>query len=52
MKNTIIVIAAIATLLFSACAGEAKHKAFNEKDALEFLYEYMPLGDSVDYTED
>ena len=52
MKNTIIVIAAIATLLLSACAGEAKHKAFNEKDALEFLYEYMPLGDSVDYTED
>jgi hypothetical protein len=52
MKNTIIVIAAIATLLFSACAGEAKHKAFNEKDALEFLYEYMPLGDSVDYAED
>ena len=52
MKNTIIVIAAVAALLFSACAGEAKHKAFNEKDALEFLYEYMPLGDSVDYTED
>ena len=52
MKNTIIVIAAIATLLLSACAGEAKHKAFNEKDAMEFLYEYMPLGDSVDYTED
>ena len=52
MKNTIIVIAAIATLLFSSCAGEAKHEAFNEKDALEFLYDYMPIGDSVDYTED
>ena len=33
MKNTIIVIVAIAAMLFSACAGEAKHKAFNEKDA-------------------
>ena len=52
MKNTIIIIATIAAFLFAACKGEARHKAFNEKDALEFLYEYMPLGDSVDYTED
>ena len=52
MKNTIIIIATIAAFLFTACKGEARHKAFNEKDALEFLYQYMPLGDSVDYTED
>ena len=52
MKNTIIIIATIAAFLFAACKGEAKHKTFNEKAALEFLYQYMPLGDSVDYTED
>ena len=52
MKNTIIIIAAIAAFLFSACEGEAKHETFGEKEALEFLYQYMPLGDSVDYTED
>jgi len=50
MKNTFLILA-LSALLFSGCTGEAKQKAFNEKEALQFLYQYMPLGDSVDYTE-
>ena len=50
MKNLIITFA-LSALLFSACSSEKK-MAFGEKEALEFLYDYMPLGDSVDYSED
>ena len=46
--STIIIASA---LLFSACSSE-KNISFGEKEALEFLYAYMPIGDSVDYTED
>ena len=46
--STIIIASA---LLVTACSTEKK-TAFGEKEALEFLYAYMPLGDSVDYTED
>ena len=52
MKNTLLILLTFSALLFSNCTGEAKQKPFNEKAALEFLYAYMPLGDSVDYTED
>ena len=52
MKNTLLIILAFSALLFSGCTGETKQKAFNEEEALQFLYRYMPLGDSVDYTED
>ena len=52
MRNTILAFITFSALLFSSCTGEAKPKKFNEKAALEFLYQYMPLGDSVDYTED
>jgi transglutaminase-like putative cysteine protease len=52
MKNLILTLFALSTLLFSSCSGEPKQKPFTEKEALEFLYAYMPLGDSVDYTED
>ena len=51
MKNIFLTLFALSTLLFSACSTEKK-MAFNEKAALEFLYQYMPLDDSVDYTED
>ncbi len=51
MKNLILSFAVLSALLFSACSSE-KETTFNEKGALEFLYQYMPLGDSVDYTED
>ena len=50
MKNLIITFA-LSALLLSACSSEKK-MAFGEKEALEFLYDYMPLGDSVDYSED
>ncbi|MBQ6770018.1 MAG: transglutaminase domain-containing protein [Bacteroidales bacterium] len=52
MKNTLLIIIATFALLFSSCSGEPKQKTFTEKEALEFLYAYMPLGDSVDYSED
>ena len=52
MKNTLIILITAFALLLSGCKGETKQKAFNEGEALQFLYQYMPLGDSVDYTED
>ena len=42
----------IAALLLTGCGEENNQKDFTEEAALEFLYNYMPLGDSVDYTED
>ena len=51
MKNTLFTLITGFALLFSACSSEKK-MTFGEKEALEFLYQYMPLGDSVDYTED
>ena len=55
MKNTLLIIITASALLLSACSGtgETKQsKQFTEKEALEFLYAYMPLGDSVDYSEE
>ena len=54
MRNTLLILLTASTLLLSACkgTGETKQsKQFTEKEALEFLYAYMPLGDSVDYSE-
>ena len=51
MKNLILSLAVFSILLSSGCSSEKK-MSFSEKEALEFLYAYMPLGDSVDYTED
>ena len=51
MKNTLFIFITAFALLVTACSSE-KEMAFGEKAALEFLYQYMPLGDSVDYTED
>ena len=42
----------IAALLLASCTHEPQQETFNEEKALEFLYQYMPLGDSVDYTQD
>ena len=52
MRNTLLILLTFSALLLSSCDGEAKQKPFDEKEALRFLYQYMPLGDSVDYTED
>ena len=52
MKNRTLITLFIAILLLAACAHEPKQEALSEEKALEFLYQYMPLGDSVDYAED
>ena len=52
MKNTLLIILTASALLFTACTEENHPNGFDEKAALEFLYAYMPIGDSVDYTED
>jgi len=52
MKNTIFTALILATLAVSACTGEPKQTSFGEQEALDFLYAYMPLGDSVDYSDD
>ena len=46
------IIPVLAILLLTACTHGPKQETFTEEKALEFLYQYMPLGDSVDYTED
>lgn len=51
MRHTLLLLLSF-SLLFSACTGETKQESFNEAKALQFLYDYMPIGDSVDYTED
>ena len=48
MKNIILTFAILSAVVFSACSSE-KETTFNEKQALQFLYQYMPLGDSVDF---
>ena len=52
MKNRTFITLAIAALLLIGCTEKATTTDFNEEEALGFLYQYMPLGDSVDYTED
>ncbi len=52
MRNTLLIILTASALLFTACTEENHPNGFDEKAALEFLYAYMPIGDSVDYTED
>ena len=52
MKNTIFTTIILAALVFAGCKEEPKQTSFDEKAALDFLYAYMPLGDSVDYSED
>ena len=50
MRNFFTIL--LSVMLFTACTHEPKQEAFTQEKALEFLYQYMPLGDSVDYTED
>ena len=50
MQKSILFL--LTAVLMAACTQEPKQEAFSEDKALEFLYQYMPLGDSVDYTED
>ncbi len=50
MKKSILFL--LTAVLMATCTQEPKQKAFDETEALKFLFQYMPLGDSVDYTED
>lgn len=52
MKNTLLILLFLACQFFSSCGSKNTQTAFTEKEALDFLYAYMPLGDSVDYSED
>ena len=51
MRHFILIAAILTGLFYNACAEQEKQR-FNEKEALEFLYQHMPLGDSVDYSEE
>ena len=53
MRNLTFFTLILVALLVTGCADkkDTTH-SFGEKEALNFLYQYMPLGDSVDYTED
>ena len=51
MKNCLF-LAIIVALLLAGCGEKTNKTEFDEEQALDFLYQYMPLGDSVDYAED
>ena len=51
MKNLLLILIIVSALFFSTCASH-DNADFTEEKALQFLYSSMPLGDSVDYTED
>ena len=53
MRNYTFLTLALVALLATGCADKKNTEtSFGEKEALDFLYQYMPLGDSVDYTAD
>ena len=52
MKIGTFITMFVAALLLVGCDEINTPKGFSEEEALNFLYQYMPLGDSVDYTED
>lgn len=49
-KHLLLVV--IAALLLSGCGKKNSQNTFTEEAALDFLYEYMPLGDNVDYSRE
>ena len=49
MRNYHLLTIILAALLMVGCGEKSKPTPFTEEAALEFLYRYMPLGDSVDY---
>ena len=53
MRNfTYLSLVLVALLLIGCSEKKTVSDSFDEKEAIEFLYQSMPLGDSVDYTED
>ena len=51
MKNRLF-LTIIAALLLAGCGQKSTQQSFTEEEALDFLYEYMPLGDNVDYSRE
>lgn len=47
MKKTTLLAVAIATVLYASCSRQ-----MTSEQALDFLYSYMPLPDSVDYSRE
>ena len=52
MRNTLLIIIVSVAMTFSACSEKPEVQTFNEENALEFLYASMPIGDSLDYTQE
>ena len=52
MRHNLTLLMMIAAVLLAGCGKKAQPTGLTEKEATEFLYQYMPLGDSVDYTEE
>ena len=52
MRNTLLLFIISVALLFPACSEKHETQSFTEEKALAFLYASMPIGDSLDYTED
>ena len=50
MRKSILFL--LTAVLMAACAQEPKQEPFTEAKAVDFLYQYMPLGDNVDYTKE
>ena len=52
MRTRIFHILVLAVVLLSGCGQNTTKTDFNEEQALDFLYQYMPLGDNVDYSRE
>ena len=52
MRNTLLIIIVSVSLILSSCSEKTESQIFTEEKALEFLYASIPIGDSLDYTED
>ena len=52
IMNNRLFLTIIAALLLVGCGEKTNKTDFNEEAALNFLYQYMPLGDNVDYSRE
>ena len=52
IMNNRLFLTIIAALLLVGCGEKTNKTDFNEEAAVDFLYQYMPLGDNVDYSRE
>ena len=52
MRIRSLITLIIVALFLSGCDEKNNKTDFNEEAALDFLYEYLPLGDNVDYSRE